>query len=123
MQRHWQGLREFVRHRKVPPDNNAAERALRPAVVGRKNFYGSGSEWSGQLAAMMFSLLMTMRCWQINPRTWLSDYLHACAAAGNGAPADLRDYLPWTMDAERLARMRAPYDNPPILHRPPTDTS
>ena len=123
MQRHWQGLREFVRHRKVPPDNNAAERALRPAVVGRKNFYGSGSEWSGQLAAMMFSVLMTTRCWQINPRTWLSDYLHACAAAGNRAPADLRDYLPWTMDAVRLARMRAPYDNPPILHRSTMDTS
>jgi transposase len=122
MQRHWQGLREFVRHRKVPPDNNAAERALRPAVVGRKNFYGSGSEWSGQLAATMFSLLMTMRCWQVNPRTWLSDYLHVCAAAGNRAPADLRDYLPWTMDAVRLARMRAPYDNAPILHRP-MDTS
>jgi len=123
MQRHWQGLREFVRHRKVPPDNNAAERALRPAVVGRKNFYGSGSEWSGQLAAMMFSVLMTMKCWQINPRTWLSDYLHACAAAGNRAPADLRDYLPWTMEAVRLARMRAPYDNPPILQRPTMDTS
>jgi transposase len=123
MQRHWQGLREFVRHRKVPPDNNAAERALRPAVVGRKNFYGSGSEWSGQLAAMMFSVLMTMRCWQINPRTWLSEYLHACAAAGNRTPAALSDYLPWTMDAARLARMRAPYDNPPILHHPPMDTS
>jgi transposase len=123
MQRHWQGLREFVHHRKVPPDNNAAERALRPAVVGRKNFYGSGSEWSGQLAATIFSLLMTMKLWKINPRTWLSDYLHACAAAGNRAPADLRDYLPWTMDAARLARMRAPYDNPPILHRPTMDTS
>jgi len=122
MQRHWQGLREFVRHRKVPPDNNAAERALRPAVVGRKNFYGSGSEWSGQLAAMMFSVLMTMKCWQINPRTWLSEYLHACAAAGNRAPAALSDYLPWAMDAVRLARMRAPYDNAPILHRP-MDTS
>jgi transposase len=123
MQRHWQGLREFVRHRKVPPDNNAAERALRLAVVGRKNFYGSASEWSGQLAAMMFSVLMTMKCWQINPRTWLSEYLHACAAAGNRAPANLRDYLPWTMDAVRLARMRAPYDNAPILHRPTMDTS
>ena len=104
-------------------NNNAAERALRPAVVGRKNFYGSGSQWSGQLAAMMFSVLMTMKCWQINPRTWLSEYLHACAAAGNRAPADLRDYLPWTMDAVRLAQMRAPYDNPLILHRPSMDTS
>jgi len=31
-------------------DNNAAELALRPAVVARKNFYGSGSEWSAALA-------------------------------------------------------------------------
>ena len=124
MQRHWQGLREFVRHRKVPPDNNAAERALRPAVVGRKNFYGSGSEWSGQLAAMMFSVLMTMKRWQINPRTWLSDYLHACAVAGNRAPADLSSYLPWTMDTARLARLRGtPCENAPILYRRCADTS
>ncbi|MGH9486455.1 MAG: IS66 family transposase, partial [Terriglobales bacterium] len=106
MQRHWAGLREFIRHRDVRPDNNSAERALRMAVVGRKNFYGSGSEWSGQLAAMMFSLLATMKCWQINPRTWLTDYLNACAAAGNRAPRDLRPYLPGSMEAQRLAQMR-----------------
>jgi transposase len=112
MQRHWRGLREFVRHPNVRPDNNAAERALRPAVVGRKNFYGSGSEWSGQLAAMMFSLLMTMKLWQINPRTWLQDYLNACAAAGNRAPPDLKPYLPWSMEPARLAQMRrAPCEN------------
>jgi transposase len=124
MHRHWRGLTEFAKHRTVPPDNNAAERALRLAVVGRKNFYGSGSEWSGELATMMFSLLMTMKRWQINPRTWLSEYLHACAAAGNRAPADLRDYLPWTMDEARLAHLRrAPCENAPILHRPGADTS
>ena len=32
LQRHWD-------------DNNAAERALRTPVVGRKNYYGSGSRW------------------------------------------------------------------------------
>jgi transposase len=106
MQRHWKGLREFVRHHDVPPDNNAAERALRRAVVGRKNFYGSGSQWSGKLAAMMFSLLATMQRWQVNPRLWLGDYLNACAAAGNRAPADLQPYLPWSMEAARLTRMR-----------------
>lgn len=106
MQRHWQGLREFVHHRDVRPDNNSAERALRGAVVGRKNFYGSGSEWSGQLAAMMFTLLETMRCWQINPRTWLTDYLNACAAVGGHAPVDIKPYLPWSMKPARLAQMR-----------------
>lgn len=106
MQRHWQGLREFLRHENVRPDNNAAERALRLAVVGRKNFYGSGSEWSGHLAAMMFSLFATMKGWQINPRTWLTDYLNSCAAAGNRSPEQLKPYLPWDMDEQRLARMR-----------------
>lgn len=120
MQRHWRGLREFIHHRDVPPDNNSAERALRGPVVGRKNFYGSGSEWSGQLAAMMFSLLATMKSGQINPRTWLTDYLNACAAAGNRAPADLKPYLPWSMEPARLAQMRrAPCQNA----RTPVDSS
>jgi len=124
MQRHWRGLREFVHHSNVPPDNNSAERALRGPVVGRKNFYGSGSEWSGQLAAMMFSLLATLKGWQINPRTWLSDYLNACAAAGNRTPADLKPYLPWSMDAARLAQMRrASCQNTHLLGRTPVDSS
>jgi transposase len=124
MQRHWWGLREFVRHSHVPPDNNTAERALRPAVVGRKNYYGSGSECSGQLAAMMFSLLMTMKLWQINPRTWLTDYLNACAAAGNRAPPDLQPYLPWSMSSLRLAQMcRAPCENAPTRAAKTVDTS
>ena len=126
MQRHWRGLREFVHHREVPPDkdNNSAERALRGPVVGRKNFYGSGSEWSGQLAAMMFSLLATMKSWPINPRTWLTDYLNACAAAGNRAPADPKPYLPWSMEAARLARMRrALCQNTHPLGRTPVDGS
>ena len=123
MQRHWDGLREFVHHREVPPDNNAAERALRSAVVGRKNFYGSGSEWSGQLAAMMFSLLTTMRLWQINPRTWLSEYLNACAAAGNRVPCDLNPYLPLTMDPARRERLRAAYASEPRPDPHGVDTS
>jgi transposase len=93
--------------------NNAAERALRPVVVGRKNFYGSASEWSGELAAMMFSLLMTVKRRQINPRTWLNGHLHACAVAGSCALPDLKPYLPWTMSPSRLQQMRrAPCENP-----------
>ena len=34
-------------------------------------------------------LMMTLRRWQINPRTWLSAYLQACADNANQAPASL----------------------------------
>ncbi len=116
MENHWAGLTVFVDHPWVPMDNNVAERAVRTPVVGRKNFYGSGSLWSGQLAATMYSLLMTAKLWKLNARTWLSAYLQACADAGNRAPPDINAFLPWAMDAERLAAMRA---CPPGLRRGP----
>lgn len=104
---HWTGLTVFVEHPGVPMDNNVAERDARLAVVGRKNFYGSGSEWSGQLAATMYSVLTTVKLWRLNARTWLSAYLQACADNGNRAPPDINAFLPWAMDAARLAAMRA----------------
>ena len=106
MQKHWSGLTVFVDYPEVPMDNNTAERVQRTPVVARKNFYGSGSQWSGALAALMFSLLMTMRLWGINPRTWLTAYLEACAANGGQPPASLLPFLPWTMATDRLAQMR-----------------
>jgi transposase len=113
MDEHWAGLTVFVEHPWVPMDNNVAERDARLAVVGRKNFYGSGSLWSGQLAATMYSLLMTARLWGLNARTWLCEYLQACANNGNQAPSQLDAFLPWAMDDARLAAMRACPTAPP----------
>jgi transposase len=72
LQEHWEGLTLFVEHPQVPMDNNAAERAERGPVVGRKNYYGSGALWSGRLAALRFSVLQTLRRWGLNPRRWLT---------------------------------------------------
>jgi len=107
MKNHWAGLTVFVDHPWVPMDNNVAERDARLPVVGRKNFYGSGSEWSGQLAAAMYSVLLTVKLWRLNPRTWLSAYLQACADNGNQAPQDINEFLPWAMTDARLSAMRA----------------
>jgi len=98
---HWAGLTVFVEHPEVPMDNNTAERAQRGPVVGRKNYYGSGAVWSGQLAAMLFSLLQTLCLWHLNPRAWLTAYLTACAEAGGAAPADAERFLPWNLSAEQ----------------------
>jgi len=106
MAAHWSGLTVFVKHPEIPMDNSLAERTIRGPVVGRNNFYGSGSEWSGTLAATMYSLFATLKLWGINPRLWLTAYLQACADNANQAPADLSAFLPWTMDAKRLACMR-----------------
>lgn len=101
LQTHWAGLTVFVDHPEVPLDNNTAERAQRGPVVGRKNYYGSGAEWSGRLAAMLFSLFQTLFLANLNPRRWLTAYLNACAQAGGQAPADAQKYLPWNLSDDQ----------------------
>jgi transposase len=109
LQEHWVGLTLFVDIWDVPMDNNAVERTLRGPVVGRKNYSGSGSLWSGWLAAMLFSLLETVERWDLNPRLWLTGYLEACAAAGGQAPADATRFLPWWLKrAEKRKYGREP---------------
>ena len=107
MTTHWGGLTVFVACPWVDIDNNQAERSMRSPVVGRKSFNGSGSEGSAELAATMYSLFATMKLWGLNLRTWLTSYLQACADNGNAPPADIDAFLPWQMEAKRLAKMRA----------------
>ncbi len=108
LQEHWTGLVRFVDDPRIPLDNNASERAGRGPAVARKNFCGSGSLWSGRLAATMFSLLATLAHGKINPRPWLTWYLENCAAAGGKAPDDIHPFLPWNLSSERRATLTMP---------------
>ena len=91
----------FVEHPEVPLDTTTAERAQRGPVVGRKNYYGSGAEWSGRLAAKLFGLFPRLCLAGLNPHTWRTDYLDACANAGGQAPPAAAKYLPWNLSAEQ----------------------
>jgi transposase len=102
LKNHWAGLIRFVDHPHIRMDNNWAENAARTPACGRKAFYGSGRKWSGQFAATMYSILMTVNYSGLNPRLWLAAYLQACAEEGNRAPHDLQNFLPWSMDQKRL---------------------
>lgn len=108
LQNHWDGLTVFVTRPEVAMDNNTAERILRSPVVGRKNYYGSGSVWSAHFAAMMFSVLQTLLLWGLNPHHWLSAFLQACADNGGQSPADLRPFVPWQMSVERRESLSRP---------------
>jgi transposase len=105
MQEHWAGLTLFVDNPQVPMDNNASERTLRIAALCRKNYYGSGCEWSGKLAVWMFSLVATLKKHGLNPRKWLTAYLQACAQAGGKTPEDVDKWLPWNLSAQQKKDM------------------
>jgi transposase len=112
MQEHWEGLTLFVDNPQVPMDNNQSERTLRIAALCRKNYYGSGCEWSGKLAVWMFSVVATLKKHGINPRKWLTAYLQACAEAGGKAPEDVENWLPWNLSAQQRQQMAQVEDEP-----------
>lgn len=97
LNKHWSGLTVFVDHPDIPMDNNKAERGLRGSVVGRKNYYGSGSVWSAELAAALFTIFGTLKLGKLNIHTWLLGYFYECAQLGGNAPEDVQKYLPWNM--------------------------
>jgi len=108
MARHWDGLTLFLDHPWVPLDNNEAERLLRTGVLGRKNFYGSGSISSGQLAECAYTVLLTAARNGLNPLTYLRAYLDACAHNGGTAPVDVTPFLPWAASAADRATWTLP---------------
>jgi transposase len=108
---HWTGLTRFLDDSRIPLDNNASERRLRGPALGRKNYDGSGSLWSGQLAAMLFSLFATLPMAGINIRIWLTDFLESCARNGGQPPRDLDPFLPWKMSEERRRELALDPDN------------
>ncbi len=68
----------------VEPTNNAAERALRPAVLWRKGSYGTQSEAGARFAERLLTVTATCRQHGRSVLDYLTD---ACTAVQRGLPA------------------------------------
>jgi transposase len=74
----------FVSIEGVEPTNNAAERALRPAVLWRKNSFGAQSEAGSLFVSSMLTVVTTLP----SQNRSVLDYLtEACRANRQGQPA------------------------------------
>ena len=105
---HRSGLSVFVDKPQVPMDNNAAERALRGPVIGRRLSFGSDGETGARFTALLYSVVATLKTNGIDVRRWLEAWLQACAKNGDQPPDDLSPWLPWSMSEERRRALMAP---------------
>jgi len=114
MKKHWDGLTIFVHDPRVPLHNNRAERLLRNPVILRKNSFGSGTQWAGNLAAKLFSIFQTWLINGLDPQALLLEYFDECSKTPGTAPTDVSQFLPWTMPEER----KLCFALPPSYKRP-----
>ena len=89
----WTGLTRFIENPRIPLDNNAAERALRGPVVGRKNHYGSRSHRGTQVGALFYTLCETAKLVGVDPHAYILRALYT-AIARPGALTYPEDLLP-----------------------------
>jgi transposase len=69
----WEALLRYTENGDLQIDNNAAERSLRPIVVGRHNWLFYGSDKGGRTAAVLSSLIATCKRLRLEPFTYLRD--------------------------------------------------
>jgi transposase len=71
----WKALVRYLGDGRLEMSNNAAERAMRIPVLGRKNYLFCGSDAGGQRAACLYTITATARMNGLNPETYLTDIL------------------------------------------------
>lgn len=78
-------------------DNNLAERAIKPFVIGRKNFLFSDAPRCAEASAGIYSVVATAKANGLNPRKYLEWLLAEMPnAADPGDPAYLDSLMPWS---------------------------
>lgn len=75
----WTALNRYLDDGRLAIDNNAAERALRPVAVGRKNWLFAGSAEGGKRAAILYSIIGSCALQGVEPWAYLKDVLQRLA--------------------------------------------
>jgi transposase len=92
MVKRWPAFTRFLGDGRICLSKNAAERALGGIALGRKAWLFAGSDRRGHRAAAMYSIIVTAKMNDVDPRAWLTDVLARIAEH----PANrLAELLPW----------------------------
>ena len=90
----WEALQRYAEDGHLEIDNNIAERSVRGAGVGRKNYLFFGSDTGGDRAAIIYSLMETCKLNHIDPQRYLHYVLERIA----DHPINrIEELLPWNL--------------------------
>ena len=107
MQKRWPELTLFLRVQGAPLDNNTCERALKKAILHRKNALFYRTLAGAHVGDVFMSLIHTAELNHIEP----FDYLVALQRHATALAASPADWMPWNYKAT-LARLTAGPDPP-----------
>ncbi|WP_139306378.1 IS66 family transposase, partial [Methylomonas sp. LWB] len=93
----WSKLIRFVDNGAWPIDNNLCENAIRPFVVGRRNWLFCDTVAGARASANLYSLIETCKANSVDPYTYLVDLFRKLPTAKT--VEEFEALLPWNLDA------------------------
>ena len=96
----WNQLVSYVDHFELTPSNNIAERAIRPFVIGRKNWLFAGSPTGTKSFAILYSLVESTKLNGYKPFDYLYYIFRQLPYCQN--EHDYFALLPFNVNAEKL---------------------
>ena len=96
----WEAMTRFTTDPRYAIDNNAAERSIRPSVIGRKNYQFFGSDEGGQAACTWYTIIQSARSNAVSVMPYLNDVL-------TRVPRIVPEYLRRADDASPFASLSA----------------
>ena len=91
----WPKLIRYTENGAWPIDNNAAENAIRPMVIGRRNWLFSATEKGAKASANLYSLVETAKTNNVEPSVYLKEVFTRLPAAT--CVEDIEALLPWNI--------------------------
>jgi len=89
----WHKLNQYVNDGRLNIDNNRAERAVKPFVIGRKNWMFSNTTRGATASAELYSIIETAKANGIEPLKYFRLLLEELPKRKNGDTVE--DLMPW----------------------------
>jgi transposase len=97
----WPKLVRVLDDARLPLDTNAVERAIRPFVIGRRNWLFADTPRGATASARLYSLVETAKANGVEPWTYLEAVFTVLPRAQN--PSDFEALLPWRIELPEAA--------------------
>ena len=102
----WDKLQGYLLDGRLEIDNNRAERAIKPFVIGRKNWLFSNTPRGAKTSAILYSIVETAKENGLKPFDYITYLLEQVPNLNLDEPGVLDSLMPW---AESLpATFRTP---------------
>jgi transposase len=96
----WHRLIRYIDDGEIPIDNNRCENAIRPFVIGRKNWLFSNSQQGARASAAIYSLIETAKHNGLEPYAYLQYVLEELPYGDT----ELEELLPYNMSADMFEK-------------------